>query len=446
MSKIDALDAIAVALRRGGIKAAYNFPGFYSHKLFEYIGGGITSTNEKIAYELAWGSSQAGRPALVTFKNVGLNDAADPFINSMVTGVGSGLVLAVFDDIELEGSQCILDSRHYFGFYGGLWLEPFDLESATVLAETAPRLSCIFDIPVVLRLTNRTIRFDDKNADLFIATNSIVELAETFAGKQFIERQVEPLVHPVNGHAHRKLITTKNEVIQQFVSELHRLINKEGIKGNVFCGYTRHSADSHIVTLPVPKKGVGEIKVVHEVGDGVIANELATQTATATFTSNNIGYNIANANQYMITSRYERLMRLLKPHFNYVAGDLGEYTKDTLNTLTHCLCFGSAISVATGMIEAGKRTLAITGDASFYHSAKNALIEANLRNAPIKVVLLDNGGSQGTGGQKIPGFMSDDIRVIEIDFDTISDEQLVKIVNTFINDSGAAVLKVNHKV
>lgn len=119
MSKINVLEAMAEALKKGGIQAAYNFPGFHSHKLFDLLDGGITSTNEKIAYELAWGSSQAGRPTLVTFKNVGLNDAADPFVNSLLTGAGAGLVLVVTDDIELQGSQCILDSRHYFSFYGG---------------------------------------------------------------------------------------------------------------------------------------------------------------------------------------------------------------------------------------------------------------------------------------------------------------------------------------
>ena len=252
MSKTNALEAIAEALKRGGIQAAYNFPGFNSHKLFDYLDGGITSTNEKIAYELAWGSSQAGKPALVTFKNVGLNDAADPFINSMLTGAGSGLVLAVFDDIELEGSQCILDSRHYFGFYGGLWLEPFDFTSTVVLAEAAPQLSRIFDIPVVTRLTNRTVHFEEKNAQPFVGAERIVELAETFAGKQFTGPQAEPLVHPVNGDAHRKLITAKNKVIQRFVNELHRLINLDGVKGDLYCGYTEASADSHIVTLPVP--------------------------------------------------------------------------------------------------------------------------------------------------------------------------------------------------
>lgn len=437
---------MAEALKKGGIQAAYNFPGFNSHVLFDYLGGTITSTNEKIAYELAWGSSQAGKPALVTFKNVGLNDAADPFINSMLTGAGSGLVLAVFDDIELEGSQCILDSRHYFGFYGGLWLEPFDFMSLIVLAEAAPRLSRIFDVPVVIRLTNQAVRFDEQDTRPFLSADTIVDLAKTFVGEKFAKPQVEPVVHPINGDAHRKLVTAKNKEIQLFTNELHRLINIDGIKGEVYCGHNAHTADSHIVTLPVPEKSLGTVEAVHEVGDSVVAKELAFQTATATFKSKNIGYNLENANHYIVTPRYERLMRLLKPHFDYITGDLGEYTKDTLHTLTHCLCFGSAISAAIGMSEAGKKALAITGDASFYHSAKNALVEAELRGTTVKVVLLDNGGSQGTGGQKIPGVMPKDIEVTEIDFDVTESDELKRVVDAFVKSSKSAILKVNHKV
>lgn len=382
----------------------------------------------------------------MTFKNVGLNDAADPFINSMLTGVGSGLVLAVFDDIELEGSQCILDSRHYFDFYGGLWIEPFDATSAIVLAEVAPRLSYLFDIPVVLRFTNHTLRFKKEAAQPFLSPEYILDLAEAFAGKQFISSQVEPLVHPVNGEVHRKLIAAKNETIQRFVDELHRFINLEGMKGAVYCGYSEPSSDSYITTLPAPMLKMEKVRAVHEVGDAIVAQALRAHNATERFSSYTVGYNPKNANQYIVTPRYERLFRLLKPHYEYITGDLGEYTKDTLHTLTHCLCFGSSISAAIGMVEAGKKALAITGDASFYHSAKNAITEAKLRNIPIKVVLLDNGGSQGSGGQKIPGIMPLDIQLTEIDFDAINNKDLEKVVDTFITCPAEGILKVNHKV
>lgn len=440
------LREMAVAFQKGGVTAAYNFPGFNSHKLFDYLGGAVASTNEKIAYELAWGSSQAGKPALVAFKNVGLNDAADPFINSMLTGVGAGLVLTVFDDIELESSQCILDSRHYFGFYGGLWFEPFNFESAIVLAEVAPQLSRIFNLPIVLRLTNRTMQFKRGRDTGFPATERILELADEALKSGDPLREVEPLTHPINGDAHHKLIAAKNEVIQKFVNELHRAINPGELVGDVYCGYSDEKASGHFVTLPVPSSKISRANLIHEVGDPVIARELMLQMASGELASDNIGYNPEHRQQYIISSRYERLFGLLKPKFEYITGDLGEYTKDTLNTLTHCLCFGSAISVAVGMAEAGKKVLAVTGDASFYHSAKNVIAEANLRNIPVKIVLLDNGGSQGTGGQKIPGYMPGGIAIVEIDYDTITSEDLAHKVQEFIRIPKSVILKVNHKV
>jgi TPP-dependent indolepyruvate ferredoxin oxidoreductase alpha subunit len=42
--------------------------------------------------------SYAGKRSLVCMKHVGLNVAADAFINSAITGVNGGLVVAVADD------------------------------------------------------------------------------------------------------------------------------------------------------------------------------------------------------------------------------------------------------------------------------------------------------------------------------------------------------------
>jgi TPP-dependent indolepyruvate ferredoxin oxidoreductase alpha subunit len=446
MTDASVLYAMANAFKMGGIKSSYNFPGFYSHKLFDYLGGTITSTNEKIAYELAWGSSQAGVPALVTFKNVGLNDAADPFINSMLTGVGGGLVLVVFDDIELQGSQCILDSRHYFSFFGGLWLEPYDFDSAILFAKVAPQLSRMFNLPVVIRLTNKTLRFEENHGRAVLGASHVLELAERIVAGRFVGQPTEPLVHPINGNVHRKLISSKNEAVQQFVDQLHVLLNLNGLQNTVYCGYDGPGDKNYIVTLPVPILDTMHITDIYEVGDPVIVTQLRLQTSEAQITSHTTGYEVKNADNYIVTERYERLFRLLKPHYDFITGDLGEYTKDSLDTLTHCLCFGSAISVATGMNEAGKKALAITGDASFYHSAKNVINEASKRGIILKVVLIDNGGSYGTGGQKIPGVMVSDINLIEIDFDSINDKELEKIVASFVTNRKSTILKVNHEV
>ena len=47
-------------------------------------------TNEKTAMEAALGMSYAGKRALVCMKHVGMNVAADAFVNSAITGVNGG--------------------------------------------------------------------------------------------------------------------------------------------------------------------------------------------------------------------------------------------------------------------------------------------------------------------------------------------------------------------
>lgn len=443
MQKHPFLNDMADAFKRGGIERAYNFPGFHSHELYAALSGDITSTNEKVAYELAWGSSQAGCKSLVTFKNVGLNDAADPFINSYLTGVGAGLVLVVFDDIELEGSQCILDSRHYANFYGGLWIEPYSYESALVLAEAAPQLSYIFNLPVVMRLTNVSVGFESRSKVTYSA-EEICGLAKALIGDMRVE--VEPVVHPINGEMQRNVVSSKNIKIQEFVNELHKFINPANHCKKVAIGNESRDADSFIATIPVPDIDTSLIDSVSEVGDPVVSNALKLKAAKVKFQSSAIGYNHKNAENYIRTKRYERIFKLLKPKYTYITGDLGEYTKDTLNTLTHCLCFGSSVSVAAGMTLTGSSALAITGDASYYHSAKNAWREALDRGLQPKLVLLDNGGSQGTGGQPIPGEIEGSINVLSVDYDSISDEELENVVNRFVSSPEAMILKVNHKV
>jgi TPP-dependent indolepyruvate ferredoxin oxidoreductase alpha subunit len=98
------------------------------------------------------------------------------------------------------------------------------------------------------------------------------------------------------------------------------------------------------------------------------------------------------------------------------------------------------------MTLAGGKSLAVTGDASYYHSAKNVWQEALDRGLQPKLVLLDNGGSQGTGGQLIPGIIDESIDVLEINYDTISDEEIGVAVHQFVSSPEAMILKVNHKV
>ena len=52
-----------------------------------------------------------GRRALVSMKHVGLNVAADPFVNSALLDIRGGLVVVVADDPGMHSSQNEQDSR-----------------------------------------------------------------------------------------------------------------------------------------------------------------------------------------------------------------------------------------------------------------------------------------------------------------------------------------------
>jgi len=88
-------EAVALAAIHAGLSAAYSYPGTPASEIMEFLIGNSKggknfiaswSVNEKVAYEEALGASFAGKRAMVSMKHVGLNVAADPFMNSAITG------------------------------------------------------------------------------------------------------------------------------------------------------------------------------------------------------------------------------------------------------------------------------------------------------------------------------------------------------------------------
>ena len=91
------VEAIGQGAIDGGMSSVYAYPGTPSTEITEYIQENKTaigrnlhrewSANEKTAMESALGMSYAGKRAMVCMKHVGLNVAADAFINAEMTGI-----------------------------------------------------------------------------------------------------------------------------------------------------------------------------------------------------------------------------------------------------------------------------------------------------------------------------------------------------------------------
>jgi TPP-dependent indolepyruvate ferredoxin oxidoreductase alpha subunit len=91
-----------------------------------------------------------------------------------------------------------------------------------------------------------------------------------------------------------------------------------------------------------------------------------------------------------------------------VTGDTGissQFAADPWHCIDIVTYMGGSIPLAMGAWLSGYHNVwAITGDFSFISAGPLGLLEARLRNIPVKVIILDNGKASTTGGQEIlPG-------------------------------------------
>ena len=159
------VEAIAQGAIDSGISGVYAYPGTPSTEITEYIQYSQQaiqrnihrewSANEKTAMEAALGMSYAGKRALVCMKHVGMNVAADCFMNAAITGANGGIVITAADDPSMHSSQNEQDSRVYGKFALIPILEPSNQQEAYEMVRYAFALSETVGSPVLLRITTR---------------------------------------------------------------------------------------------------------------------------------------------------------------------------------------------------------------------------------------------------------------------------------------------------
>ena len=158
-------EAIAQAALDAGLSGVYAYPGTPSTEITEYIQAVLKNTdsnihrnwcaNEKTAMEAALGMSFVGKRALVCMKHVGMNVAADCFINAGVTGVNGGVIVVAADDPSMHSSQNEQDSRFYGDFSLVPMLEPSNQQEAYDMVYSGFELSEKTGEPILLRIVTR---------------------------------------------------------------------------------------------------------------------------------------------------------------------------------------------------------------------------------------------------------------------------------------------------
>ena len=158
-------EALALGAINAGLSGVYAYPGTPSTEITEFIQldplsrerklHSHWSANEKSAMEEALGMSFCGKRALVCMKHVGMNVAADCFVNSAFTGANGGLVVVAADDPSMHSSQNEQDSRFYSQFAFIPTLEPASQQEAYDMMAYAFDFSEKIGLPVLMRMVTR---------------------------------------------------------------------------------------------------------------------------------------------------------------------------------------------------------------------------------------------------------------------------------------------------
>lgn len=455
-------EAIAQAAIDAGISGVYAYPGTPSTEITEYIQKseeakekGIRSswaTNEKTAMEGALGMSYAGKRALVCMKHVGLNVAADAFINSAITGANGGIVVVAADDPAMHSSQNEQDSRFYGKFAQVPVLEPVDQQEAYEMVQYGFDLSEKYKIPVLLRITTRLAH---SRAGVFLKTNKKEQnkLALPARLNQFV------LLPGIARGNYRTLVDNqkffKEEGLNSGFNQY--LDGKDKSMGIIACGIAMNYLKENYLDqeIPYPVLKVNQYplhkslieKIYHEcdsilvLEDGypMIEEQLRgyldngkpirgriDETIRFDGELNPIKVGVAlgfpeppmRPIPDVVVPRppalcpgcphidsYKAINEIIDQQYSKgrVFADIGCYTLGALppyNAINTCVDMGASITMAKGAADAGlKPAIAVIGDSTFTHSGITGLIDAVKDKSNITLFILDNDTTAMTGGQ-----------------------------------------------
>ena len=154
--------AVVRAMIEGGVRVVTSYPGSPTPEIAEAIKAIPRerrpfhfefSTNEKVALEVAFGAAMNGHSSVVFFKSVGLNVAADSFVQLSLMKILGGMVVILGDDPGANSSQNEQDNRHFARMAAIPVLEPATAQEAYGMFLEAISIARRESSVVILRLT-----------------------------------------------------------------------------------------------------------------------------------------------------------------------------------------------------------------------------------------------------------------------------------------------------
>lgn len=457
-------EAIAQAALDAGLSGVYAYPGTPSTEITEYIQSSpITAqqnihnrwcSNEKTAMEAALGMSFVGKRSLVCMKHVGMNVAADCFVNSGVTGVNGGLIVLAADDPSMHSSQNEQDSRFYGDFALIPMYEPSNQQEAYDMVYNGFEFSEEMGEPILMRIVTRLAH--SRAGVEMQPPKPQNELSFSDDPKQFI------LLPGIARRRYKELLKAQEKFVKASEeSPYNKYIDGPNKKlGIIACGigfnYLMENYPEgceypvlKIGQYPLPKKQLlqlvdacDEILVLEDgqpfveklikgyLGKGLkVKGRLdGTLSQDGELTPDNVAHALGKENistfsiPALVEARppalcdgcghrdvYTVLTQILKEEYpsHKVFSDIGCYTLGAnapFNAINSCVDMGASITMAKGAADGGLYpSVAVIGDSTFTHSGMTGLLDCVNENSPVTIVISDNETTAMTGGQDSAG-------------------------------------------
>lgn len=460
-------EALAQGAIDAGISGFYAYPGTPSTEIMEYAQHSKIaaernihrkwSANEKTASESALGMSYTGKRSMVSMKHVGLNVAADCFMNASITGANGGMIFTVADDPSMHSSQNEQDTRIFGKFALMPMLEPSNQQECYDMAHYGFDFSEKYKIPVLFRLTTRLAHSRSGVETKEMIDQNEINLPKD--GRQFV-------LLPAIAKKRYKLLLENQEKFEKESesSPFNKLvIGKDKKLGIIACGlaynylmenYNDKECPYSILKVsqyPLPRKQVEQIAeecdellileegapMIEEMLKGYLAKGLTikgrldgTLPRDGELNPNLVLKAITGEGEEILETplcvagrppqmctgcshidSFTAMNETIKDIYGdgHVFSDIGCYTLSALapfESINTTVDMGASITMAKGAADAGLfPAIAVIGDSTFTHSGMTGLLDAVVENSNIVVFVLDNSTTGMTGGQDSHAFM-----------------------------------------
>ncbi|MCL1938328.1 MAG: thiamine pyrophosphate-dependent enzyme [Candidatus Azobacteroides sp.] len=461
-------EAIAQAAIDAGLSGVYSYPGTPSTEITEYIQHskiakerGIHSQwccNEKTALETALGMSYAGKRTLSCMKHVGLNVAADAFMNIAMSGIHGGMIIVSADDPSMHSSQNEQDNRVYGQFAMIPIFEPSNQQEAYDMIYEGYEWSEKWGYPILFRITTRMAHSRAGVQTRELKAQNPCSVEENARSKY--------VLLPANARKQFKILLEKQKEFLQ-ASETSKYNQLLGLPdettdcaprsrlGIVACGIAFNYLQENfpegfenpvlkISQYPLPKKQLFRLVesceeiLVLEDGFPVVEEQLkgylglglkvhgrldGTLPRDGELTPDKVRkalgkevevyYSIPDVVEMRPPALcagcghrdvYEALNEVIKEYKDAkVFSDIGCYTLGALppfQAIDSCIDMGASITMAKGASDAGIfPSIAVIGDSTFTHSGMTGLLDCVNADANVLIIISDNETTGMTGGQ-----------------------------------------------